>query len=121
VHEIIEAMPAENRFKWAIRDRLPLPQRTIGRVSLPGEAGHPKAPIPRPGRDHGNVRTERASAAASCDVDDALTRYETARKERANGVQIATRERAEVLMTFTDADSLLVRPPPAYDPTAVSV
>jgi hypothetical protein len=55
------------------------------------------------------------------DVDDAPTRYEAARKERANGVQIATRERAEVFMTFPDAGSLPVRPISAYDSAAVPV
>lgn len=126
VHEIIEAVPAENLFKWALRDRPPLQQWTVRRASLLGDAAHPMLPFLGQG---GNMAIEDGTVLGRCfgvarDVEDGLTRYEAARKDRANFVQIMTRERAEVLMNFGDMASMPIRntgAPPPYDPATVPV
>jgi 2-polyprenyl-6-methoxyphenol hydroxylase-like FAD-dependent oxidoreductase len=57
-------------------------------------------------------------------VEEALARYEATRKFRANAVQIISRQKAEELMTFTDAEALPFRNtggPPDYDPGTVAL
>jgi salicylate hydroxylase len=126
VHDIIEAIPEDHLFKWALRDRPTLDPWTVGRVSLLGDAAHPLLPFLGQG---GNMAIEDGTVLGRCfhaaaDVAEAFARYEAARKQRANAVQIVTRQRAEVLMTFTDEDALPVRNtggPPSYHPDTVPV
>lgn len=126
VHEVIEAIPEENLFKWALRDRPTLGQWTVGRVSLLGDAAHPLLPFLGQG---GNMAIEDGTVLGRCfgaaaDVGEAFVRYEAARRDWANAVQVISRERAEVLMTFSDEDALPVRSsggPPSYDPATVPV
>jgi acetyl-CoA carboxylase carboxyltransferase component len=42
---IIKAIEPEALFKWGLRDREPLPQWTIGRVTTLGDAAHPTSPF----------------------------------------------------------------------------
>jgi salicylate hydroxylase len=126
VHDIIRAIPEHNLFKWALRDRPTLDLWTVGRVSLLGDAAHPLLPFLGQG---GNMAIEDGTVLGRCfdvaaDVSEALVRYEAARKNRANAVQIISRQRAEVLMSFSDEDALPVRDtggPPSYDPDTVPV
>jgi salicylate hydroxylase len=126
VHDIIRAIPEGNLFKWALRDRPTLDPWTVGRVSLLGDAAHPLLPFLGQG---GNMAIEDGTVLGRCfnaaaDAPDALARYEAARKNRANAVQIISRQRAEVLMTFSDEDALPVRDtggPPSYHPDTVPV
>jgi len=41
---LIEQTPAENLFRWEIRDRKPLHQWSQGRVTILGDAAHPTSP-----------------------------------------------------------------------------
>jgi salicylate hydroxylase len=126
VHNVIKAIPAENLFKWALRDRDPQQQWTTGRVSLLGDAAHPMLPFLGQG---GNQAMEDGtvlgrSFAAAGTPEEALERYEAARKRRANGVQLMSRERAEALMQFIDAEELPITAAAAqqdYDPATVPV
>ncbi|MGB8389282.1 FAD-dependent monooxygenase [Mycobacterium sp.] len=126
VHEVIEAIPEENLFKWALRDRPTLDQWTLGRVSLLGDAAHPLLPFLGQG---GNMAIEDGTVlgrcfAAAADVAEALARYEATRKNRANTVQIVSRQKAEVLMAFADKDAIPFRDtggPPSYDPATVPI
>jgi salicylate hydroxylase len=98
VHEIIEAIAPGTLFKWALRDRSPLDNWIKGRVSVLGDAAHPMLPFLGQGAamaiEDGMVLGRAFNEADS--VEDALHLYENARKERANGVQIQSREQADL-------------------------
>ncbi len=90
----LAATPPELCFKWAIHDRDPLPQWTKGRVTLLGDAAHPMLPFLGMGAASGiedAVVLARAFQAASS-IDEALKRYEGARRERATFMQMASRD-----------------------------
>jgi salicylate hydroxylase len=108
VHAVIKAIPPENLFKWALRDRPTRDQWTVGRVTLLGDAAHPMLPFLGQG---GNMAMEDGVVIGRCfevaaTVEEAFTRYEVARKERANGVQQMSRNRAEELMRFADEGAI---------------
>jgi len=89
----LSATPPENCFKWALFDRDPLPQWTKGRASLLGDAAHPMLPFLGMGAAMGiedGVILGRCFEAAST-VDEALKRYEAARRERTTMVLLASR------------------------------
>ncbi|MGY8963294.1 MAG: FAD-dependent monooxygenase, partial [Rhodospirillales bacterium] len=88
ISNLIKAAPKDKVFKWALYDRDPLDQWTKGRVTLTGDAAHPMLPFMGMGAAMGiedGAVLGRAFGASS-DIDEALTRYEAARKERANYV-----------------------------------
>ena len=127
VHRVIDEIPPESLFKWALRDRSPSEQWVSGRVALLGDAAHPMLPFLGQG---GNQAIEDGTVlgrcfAASSDIDEALARYEAARKERGNGVQLATRAIAEAQMSFSDPKAVTFSNTAAatyeYDPTTVPV
>lgn len=127
VKNIIRAIPAESLFKWGLRDRDPRDQWTVGRVSLLGDAAHPMLPFLGQGAnmaiEDGTVLGRCFAAAAT--VEEALARYEAARRERANGMQQLSRVRAEELMDFADENAMEGGRTGAvnviYDPSAVAV
>lgn len=99
VLNMIRAVQPELLFKWGLRDREPLATWTKGRVTMLGDAAHPMTPFLGQGAV---IAIEDAMVLARCfaeadDVEEALRRYEAARKERANGVQLASREQADDL------------------------
>jgi salicylate hydroxylase len=93
VRELIAAVGAPDLFKWGLRDREPLPAWTRGRVTMLGDAAHPMTPYLGQGAcmaiEDGLVLGR--AFAASQDLAEALARYEAARRDRANGVQLAAR------------------------------
>ncbi|MFN2646495.1 MAG: FAD-dependent monooxygenase, partial [Burkholderiales bacterium] len=70
-------------YKWALMVRAPLERWTVGRVTLLGDAAHSMLPFLAQGAimaiEDGYVL---ARSLAQYDVDTALQRYETARRER---------------------------------------
>jgi salicylate hydroxylase len=125
VHTVIRAVPPEQLFKWALRDRSPIPQWVSGRVALLGDAAHPMLPFLGQG---GNQAMEDGTVLGRClsvatNINDALSRYEAARKERGNGVQLMSRAIAEVLMNSPDPRDISFGPLPplSYDPATVPV
>jgi salicylate hydroxylase len=93
VRELIAAIPEQNLFKWGMRDREPLPVWTRGRVTMLGDAAHPMTPYLGQGAcmaiEDGMILGR--ALAASQDLAEAFARYEAARRDRANGVQLAAR------------------------------
>jgi salicylate hydroxylase len=93
VRELIAAIPGPDRFKWGLRDREPLPVWSRGRVTMLGDAAHPMTPYLGQGAcmaiEDGMVLGR--AFAASQDLAEAFSRYEAARRDRANGVQLAAR------------------------------
>jgi salicylate hydroxylase len=93
VQELIAAIPAPDLFKWGLRDREPLEVWTRGRVTMLGDAAHPMTPYLGQGAcmaiEDGMILGR--AFAASQDLEEAFSRYEAARRDRANGVQLASR------------------------------
>jgi salicylate hydroxylase len=65
VLQMIEAIEPKALFKWGLRDRDPLRQWTIGRVSALGDAAHPMSPFLGP-HPPGSAATLRKRAQATC-------------------------------------------------------
>jgi salicylate hydroxylase len=86
--------PPEQLFKWGLFDREPLACWTRGRVTLLGDAAHPVLPF----LGHGAVLAiEDAVVFARAlstgeNIEDALRRYEEARRPRATFVVLKSRE-----------------------------
>jgi salicylate hydroxylase len=95
--DLIRAISPGALFKWGLRDREPLQQYTKGRVTTLGDAAHPMTPFLGQGAciaiEDGMVLA-RAFAAANS-FEEAFGIYENTRKERVNGVQLASRQQAD--------------------------
>jgi salicylate hydroxylase len=80
-------------MKSALYERDPLPQWSVGRVSLMGDACHPMLPFMAQGA---GMAIEDAVVLAraleqDADVASALRRYESARQDRTAKIQIGSR------------------------------
>ena len=127
VLQMIKSIEPKALFKWGLRDREPLEQWTVGRVSMLGDAAHPMLPFLGQGAvmaiEDGMVLGR--CFAKACAPEHALRLYEATRKERANAAQIRTRERARALQGLDsdpnpgrDAEDLGMFD---YDPTTVPI
>jgi len=105
IRAIIGSVETTNR--WALYDRDPLPNWTVGRVTLMGDAAHPMLPY----MAQGAVQSiEDAAVLAKCfeladarDVSAALQRYEQTRKPRASRCQGGSRRNA-IMYHLPDGD-----------------
>ena len=81
--------------KSALYVREPMPQWSVGRATLLGDAAHPMTPFMAQGAcqaiEDAIVLARCLEESTATTVPDALQRYETARKERTARIQIASR------------------------------
>lgn len=102
-HETIQTLidNVDHCYKWALYDRDPLPQWSVGRVSLLGDAAHPMLPYMAQGAcmaiEDGYVLARCLTRSA--DAVAALADYEAIRRPRCSEVQLSARARAKVLHT----------------------
>lgn len=101
--QLIRAISPGSLFKWGLRDREPLQTYSRGLVTTLGDAAHPMSPFLGQGACmaiEDAMVLGRAFAAAST-IQEACAIYENTRKERANGVQIASRQQADEIQGVT--------------------
>jgi salicylate hydroxylase len=95
VQQLIAAVTQTKQY--AFYDREPLKHWTQGRVALMGDAAHPMMPFFAQGAsqaiEDGAVLALCLREATAANVDAALERYESLRRERASRVQAVSRER----------------------------
>ena len=99
VRMLLEAMPHELCFKWALLGREALDTWIQGRVALLGDAAHPMLPFLGMGAttaiEDGLVLARACKAAA--DPSEALTRYDAARRVRGNLIMAESQKRVAQL------------------------
>ena len=101
--DLIRAVAPGTLFKWGLRDREPLQQYAKGRVVMLGDAAHPISPFLGQGAC---IAIEDAMVlgrtfAAAGTYEEAFGIYENTRKDRANGVQLASRRQADEIQDVT--------------------
>ncbi len=93
VQLLLDAIPADECFKWGLFGREPMKTWTVGRVSLLGDATLPMLPFLGQGA---GMAIEDSVVLARCltaseTAEEALRRYEAARRERTSLVTIGAR------------------------------
>jgi salicylate hydroxylase len=121
---LIRNIPPGALFKWGLRDREPLKTWTAGCVTMLGDAAHPMTPFLGQGACmaiEDALLLGRAFAVSET-AQEALRRYEAARKTRGTNVQLWSREEGLALQDPNRTRrSALDRGLLAYDPVAVPV
>jgi salicylate hydroxylase len=95
---MLAATPADGLFKWALHDRDPIDRWVFGHAALLGDAAHPMLPLMAQGAamaiEDAAILGRAFKTAAN--VDEALSRYERSRVERARWTQLESRTAVEV-------------------------
>jgi FAD-dependent urate hydroxylase len=100
VQSLIQQLDPFKTNRLDIHDLSPIDRMVRGRVALLGDSAHATCPDLGQGgcqaMEDGEVLT-RYLLTTNISVADALKRYETERKERANGIVVKARKRAEMI------------------------
>jgi salicylate hydroxylase len=120
---LIHRIPPGALFKWGLRDREPLANWTEGRVTMLGDAAHPMTPFLGQGAC---IAIEDAlvlgrTFALATSIEEALQRYEAARKTRGTNVQLWSREQGRNLQASRKGQTAVDRGLLDYDPVTVPV
>jgi salicylate hydroxylase len=124
---LIARAPQHATRKWALFDRDPLPDWTLGRATLMGDAAHPMLPFLGLGAAMGieDAVVFARAWAANGDKTQSLAVYEASRRDRANAVLLASRRQADVHQSKNHADATRYqtdnRTLMAYDPASVAL
>ena len=124
---IIENTPPEKCFKWGLLGREPLPEWTVGRATLLGDAAHPMLPFLGQGAGMAIEDAIILSRALvfSGDPSEGYRRYEAARVERARWVTLGSRHAAlkinGVIEKETQAAAVYYDKVSEYDPVNTEV
>jgi 2-polyprenyl-6-methoxyphenol hydroxylase-like FAD-dependent oxidoreductase len=95
IHRMIRGSP--QLYKWALVGRPPMERWTKGRTTLLGDACHPMLPFLASGAVMAieDALVLARALAEIADVDEALRRYESARKERTTRAVLGSAENAK--------------------------
>ncbi len=98
VKGLLRNAPRDGTRKWALFDRDPLDEWTVGRVTLMGDGAHPMLPFLGLGAAMGIEDAVIFGRAweSTPDPVKALSIYEQTRRERANYVLLASRRQGEI-------------------------
>jgi salicylate hydroxylase len=124
VKGLLSSAPVEGTRKWALFDRDPLAHWSVGRATVLGDAAHPMLPFLGLGAAMGieDAVVFARAWAANPDRELALRVYEETRRERANGVLLASRLQAEIYQSENNGRVSAPRPAIAslmeYDPAS---
>ncbi|MEL6686058.1 MAG: FAD-dependent oxidoreductase [Pseudomonadota bacterium] len=113
ITRILERVPDDALYRWALYDRAPLPFWSKDRVTLLGDAAHPMLPFFAQGAA---MATEDAWVLAQClseaqCVETALKRYEASRLPRASRVQAASRGNMKTFHRVSPLEKLITYGP----------
>jgi len=127
VKGLLRHAPEGGTRKWALFDRDPLPQWTVGRATLMGDSAHPMLPFLGLGAAMGIEDAVVFGRAWQSNSDplEALASYEATRRERANYVLLASRAQGDIHQAEDQEEARKNRPSQEflmeYDPSQVEL
>ena len=122
---LLERAPLDGTRKWALFDRDPLDQWVDGRIALMGDGAHPMLPFLGLGAAMGIEDAVVIGRALTSGLPamEALKVFEATRKDRANGVLLASRGQGLVDGSgqVAQAPRISMAELVSYDPSAVAL
>ena len=103
IQTVIDSIPEDSCFQWALYDRDPIADWVAGRVALLGDAAHPMLPFLGQGASMAIEDAALLSGAlrVAAAPDEALALYQQHRRDRANWVLLESRAAGERFVSPT--------------------